>query len=106
MNDLPIHPKDPLASTPDTAIELMKKMGQAAHGFSAQDVVNAATNIVINAMRQSHATRRDAERAWDETMARGKGQLMDCYDSSGRKKGIYPYHQTIVMPFLDLKKTN
>jgi hypothetical protein len=32
--------------------------------------------------------------------------LMDCYDASGRKKGIYPYHQTIVMPFVDIKKSS
>jgi microcystin degradation protein MlrC len=106
MSELPIHPSDPLASTPDKARELMQNMGQVAHGFSAQDVLNAATNIVINALRQGHSTSRSAEQAWDEMMAKAKGQLMDCYDSSGRKKGIYPYHQTIVMPFVDLKKND
>jgi hypothetical protein len=104
MSGLPIHPKDPIANNPDKAIELMKAMGQVAHGFSSQEVINAAANIVINAMRQSHATGHEAERAWDEIVARSKGQLMACYDSNGRKKGIYPYHQTIVMPYVDLKK--
>lgn len=106
MSELPIHPKDPIANNSDNAIELMKKMGQVAHGFSAQDVINAAANLVINALRQSHSNRQSAEQAWDETMARAKGQLMDCYDASGRKKGIYPYHQTIVMPFVDIKKSS
>jgi hypothetical protein len=105
-SDLPIHPKDPIASSSDNAIELMKKMGQVANGFSSQDVINAAANIVVNALRQSHAVRSSAEQAWDEMAARAKGQLMDCYDSGGRKKGIYPYHQTISMPYVDLKKNH
>lgn len=95
--------RDPLRNNPDAAVELFKQFGKLASGFSHDDAINAAANIVINALRQQHHTRSYAEAAWDEVMARAKGQLMECYDSTGRKKGVFPYPQTIVMSPIKLK---
>jgi hypothetical protein len=95
---------DPLKDAPDVAVALFEKLGQLAHGFGFEAVVNAGFNLNVNAFRQFYPTRAQAERAWDEVVAKAKGNLMDCYDSTGRKKGIYPYHQIIRVPLIDLRE--
>jgi hypothetical protein len=52
-------------------------------------------NLVINALRQTCTTRQQAEQRYDELIARCKGILVDHYDMSGRKRGIFPYDQVI-----------
>lgn len=88
--------KDLLLDTPDNARELFNQFSQISHGFSTLDVVNAALNVLVNAIRQAEPTRQGAERVWDECVARSKGVLLDGYNSAGRKKGIYPYTQTLI----------
>jgi predicted outer membrane lipoprotein len=66
-------------------------------------VNGAAANIIINAMRQEHPTRAAAERAFDDLFGRMKALLLDHYDASGRKKGVFPYTQ-VVQPLLLLDK--
>jgi len=75
---------DPLLDNPDNARQLFQTFSQMSHGFSSLDVVNAAFNVVVNAIRQSASTRRAASEMWDELAARSKGLLMDGYDSTGR----------------------
>lgn len=98
------NPLDPLIkSGPDQQYELFRRFSTAAAGFSTAEVIGAATNLVINALRQAHATRDPAEHAYDEHAARAKGLLLNHYDTAGRKKGIFPYDQEIVMPHLVAK---
>lgn len=90
---------DPIKDTSPQGIVLFEKLSRASDGFSAEQVIDAGLNIVVNALRQTYATRDGAELVWDEFATRAKSNLMDCYDSTGRKKGIYPYHQIIRVPF-------
>lgn len=93
------NPKDPLLKTgPERQAELFKTFCNSADGYSAEDVINAAAMVLINALRQTHPRRENAAPRFDEISAKAKGILMDQYNSAGRLKGIYPYDQHIVMP--------
>ena len=98
---------DPLLrATPDNAQELFRRFGQVANGFSRDDVVNASVNILVNAIRQHCKTRQQAEQAFDELFGRTKQVLVDHYDQLGRKRGIFPFDQTIEIPLNDFRKDN
>lgn len=94
------NPKDPLLKTgPEADRELFQAFSSASDGYPVEAAINAATNVLINAVRQSRPTREQAERAIDELIGRAKAILLDQhYDSTGRRKGIFPYDQTIVVP--------
>jgi hypothetical protein len=95
-----MHSKDPLIQNPDAARELFKQLAQVARGFPAKDVQIAAINLLVNAVRTEADSRQKAELAWDELIAKSKEHLMNCYDSTGRKKGIFPYNQHIHVPHI------
>ena len=90
-------------STPDKQRQLFDRMSRSADGFSAEDAIGAAANILINAIRQSQTTRAAAEKRFDELFGRSKQVLVDHYDVLGRKRGIFPYDQEILMPKLDFR---
>ncbi len=101
------NPKDPLLKVgPDAERELFMLFGRAANGFPTDVTIGAALNMIINAMRQQHTTRAQAEKAFDEMFGRGKTILTNHYDSLGRKRGIFPYDQNIVMPMYDARPKN
>jgi hypothetical protein len=104
-NDLPIGGKtDPLNDAPGAARELAKRMSQVAAGFGYDDVVGAAANVLINALRQGCPKRADAERAIDELFGRSKQALLEHYDSvTGRRRSIFPHHQVITPQFFGNK---
>ncbi len=96
--------KDPmLLMTPDPQKVLFERMSEVCNGFSAEQVLGASANVLINAVRQSQNTREKASSRYDELFTRMKGILMDHYDSFGRLKGIFPYNQNIDMPLTVLK---
>lgn len=98
MTDDPLrNPKDPLRkSGPDQALQLFRALSLTAHGFVAEDVANAAANILINAIRHSHANRADAEARFNELFGRTKSTLLDHYDSvTGKRKSVFPFHQVV-----------
>jgi hypothetical protein len=99
MSDhLLIRPKDPLAkSGPDQQRELFLAMAGVSRGHAIEEVVGAAVNIIVNALRQSYPQREKAIAAVDERAARMKQLLSECYTSGGRVKGVFPYNQTIEM---------
>lgn len=102
---MPDNPKDPLRqATPDAAMELFRLFARQANGFPRDTVVDAAVNIMLNALRQEHATRASAEKAFDELFGRSKQVLVDHYDVLGRKRGIFPYDQVISVPQLDFSR--
>lgn len=86
---------DPISKVPTSSIALFERFSRAADGYPADNALDASFNVIINALRQAYSSREKASLAWDELTAKAKGHLMECYDSSGRKKGIYPYHQII-----------
>ncbi len=95
---------DPLQKTgPDAQRELFSRFTRSADGFSTQDAIGAALNVVVNALRQAHSSSREAGIAFDALFGRTKSLLMDHYDSLGRKRGIFPHDQTIEVPFFDAR---
>jgi hypothetical protein len=97
--------KDPLVlATPNRQRELFDRMSKTADGYSAEDVIGAAANMLINAIRQSQPTRRQAEVRFDELFGRSKQVLVDHYDTLGRKRGVFPYDQVIEMPLVAMKR--
>jgi uncharacterized protein (DUF1697 family) len=96
--------KDPIAlSSSDQERELFTRFSREANGFSKDAVVGAAVNLLLNAMRQSCQTRNKAEAAFDDLFGRAKSILVDHYGSLGRKRGIFPYDQTIVVNHFDAR---
>jgi hypothetical protein len=87
---------DPLLQNTDNARQLFQSFSHVSHGFGTLDVVNAALNILVNAIRQAETTKQGASELWDELTTRSKTLLMDGYDSTGRKNCIYPFTQRLV----------
>ena len=97
--------QDPFNKVPDRQRELFNKFSATATGHTAGDVIGAAINLLINAIRQSAPDWQKAEALFDEHLGISKQLLKDHYDSHGRKKGIFPYDQTIaVAHFMDPEK--
>lgn len=88
--------KDPLkANIPDSAYALFRKFSDGANGFPHEAVVDAAANILMNAVRQEHGNWQRAEAMWDELFGRLKTVLRDHYDANGNRRNVFPYKQEI-----------
>lgn len=96
--------RDPLHETQSRT--LFKKLSEAANGFNQDQVVEAAVNLLVNAVRQNRARRADAERLYDEVVAKGKYVLLEQhYDTMGKRRPIFPFHQVIeAEPVTNLSK--
>jgi hypothetical protein len=96
-NGANVLPADPLHSdrvVPDRARELFGALSQCANGFSSDEVANAAINLLLNSIRQSHATQNGAARAFDEMAGRAKHLLLEAhYHGDGKRRNIFPYTQ-------------
>jgi chorismate mutase len=99
---------DPLAAAvADRERELFKILSRvcAQNQMTPEQVANVALNLVCNAVRQGFPTKMQAERAYDEIVARMKGVLLDQhYDAvTGRRRHNFAWDQNIVMPFNDFR---
>jgi hypothetical protein len=92
-----INPKDPIKKiTSGYQQECFGRMCKAADAFQVSDVVVAAANVLVNALRQAHATRDQATARFDELFGQIKILLADHYDANGKRKaGVFPFHQSI-----------
>lgn len=99
-------PKDPLRQAMPGGVdrELFQRFSKACDGMPTEAVIGAAANILINALRQTKNTQPQAEAAFDELFGKMKQILVDHYDTLGRKRGIFPYDQTISLPRMVLSK--
>jgi hypothetical protein len=101
------NPNDPLTkptAAPDAARELFQNLSKVCSGFTAEQVIVAAINLLINAIRQNKATRDGAAQAFDEVSAHAKQMLLDQhYDLTGKRRNIFPFHQTIEIPHVAFK---
>lgn len=96
---------DPLRNNaPFSGKELFNRFSKAADGFPTDAAVVAAGNILLNALRQTNATRAEAEKAFNELFGRLKQTLLDHYDSTGKRRPIFPFHQTIEVPLMRFRK--
>lgn len=93
--------RDPIRKIGENQRELFDRFSKLADGFTADDVINAGANILINALRQAYPTRDRAEARFNELFGKTKQLLMDHYDGTGRRKaGIFPFNQTIHAEFI------
>lgn len=100
-----MNPNDPLPKFgPPGQRELFEQFTKLSNGFSTEDVIGAAANLIVNAIRQSQATRQKAEASYDELFGQMKSMLVSHYDSLGRKRGLFPYNQVIEVPHFDMRK--
>ena len=97
---------DPLDKTgPPSEIDLFKKMAALGAGVPHDLVINAAMNVVLNALRQSQDTRAKAEMAFDAIAGRAKAVLLDQhYDGLGKRRGVFPFDQRIDVPAMDFRR--
>lgn len=91
------NPKDPLIKAgPGGQRELFERFTrEAGAGFSTADVIGAAFNVIVNAIRQAHESRDAAVKSYDELFGKNKSLLLNHYDSRGRLRGVFPYPQII-----------
>lgn len=96
---------DPLKNADEARRELFNRLSkQAAGGFTQRDVVYAAANLILNAIRQSCSTQKAAEKMFDEMMGHAKRTLLDQhYFPSGSRRNVYPYHQIIEPDVVDAR---
>lgn len=103
------NPRDPLkaAGAPDSGQELFAQMARACNGHGSDAVESAAANLLINALRQRHATAGEAEDAFDRLMSRTKEALLGQHYRPGRfgarLNGVFAFRQDIVVPTTKLK---
>jgi hypothetical protein len=97
MTDPLRNPQDPLRKVgPEKQMELFRVCARAANGYTTDDVLAVSLVMLVNALRQTHSTRRQAEQRYDELMARYKSVLLNHYDLLGnRKHSIFPFDQII-----------
>lgn len=93
------NPRDPLTkreAAPSQQLELFKRYSNASDGFPAGHVVNAAANMLVNALRQTYGDRRQAEQRFDELFGQTKSLLLSHYDSvTGKRRSFFPHTQVV-----------
>ena len=97
--------KDPLRQAgPDKQAELFKAVSQVCAGFPVEDVLAVALNLLVNSVRQSYPTWSAAETAFNDRFGRCKQVLSDCYDSTGKRRSVFPFQQSVQVPLIRFKK--
>ena len=97
-------PEDPLRHGPKADQDLFRQFSALCNGFPTDAVMAAASNVLLNAIRQHNATRHEAELAFNELFGRMKAILVEHYDgASGRRRSVFPHNQVIEVPFMDLR---
>lgn len=93
---------DPLLkSSSEQQLELFKKLTKECSGQSAEAVIGAAINLLINAVRQAYPNLREAGARYDEVAGRGRQSLTEHYDGvTGKRRGIFAHDQVIAPPML------
>ena len=91
------NPNDPLLRVGDTYQKaLLERLGKEASGFSAEAVIGASINLLVNVLRQSYSNRQAAEVRYDELVGKTKAILLEHYDSvTGKRKSNFAYTQTV-----------
>jgi hypothetical protein len=100
------NPKDPLhKSGPEAERELFRAFGQLSNGFPMETVIGAAANVLVNAIRQGQPSREGAREKFDELVTKVRMLLLDQhYDALGKRRNVFPFHQTVEVPFIQMKR--
>lgn len=93
------NPNDPLNGRIKTSRDLYAKMVQVAANHPMDTVIEASVNLLVNGMRQTYATKREAEQRSADVCNQIQQILSEHYDSiTGRRRNIFPHDQRVVMP--------
>lgn len=105
LNGTAHNARDPMLKiAPKTALDLTAEFAKLAHQAGMANVIDAAGSLIITALRQRFEKRNEAEAAINEIFGRMKTALLEHYDgTSGRRKGIFPYDQTIAPALVDAR---
>jgi hypothetical protein len=91
-----MNPNDPLLkSGPERQRALFDAFKTTADKCSVEDVAGAAVNLIINAVRQAHSNRTQAEAHFNELFGRAKSLLLEHYDANGKRRNVFPFTQVI-----------
>lgn len=85
---------------PDQQRELFNRFCREANGFSSEDVIGAAINILVNGIRQAHSSSILAQASLDEKLATARALLVQHYDGNGKRVGITPFTQMLQVPHI------
>lgn len=89
---------DPLRASPETGRVLLERFGQVATDFPLPAVINAATNLLVNAIRQSVPKRPAALAYYDELFGRAKTMLASHYDAvTGNRRNVFAHTQHVIV---------
>ncbi len=89
---------DPIMkSGPEQERAVFEAFNKAATGHDYNIVAGAAMNLLANTVRQSCATRQQAERMYDELVGRTKNLLLEKhYDPvSSKRRHVFPHTQVV-----------
>lgn len=101
-----MNPKDPmLKAGPDQQRELFTQFAQLASGFSTEDVIGSAMNLLVNAIRQSQPKQKGALDRLDQLNTKTRELLAAHYDVIGNRRNVFPFHQVIQMGHFDSRAT-
>jgi hypothetical protein len=95
---------DPIKKTgPDKQHELFRNLSKVCHGFGSDEVIGAAINLLVNAIRGAYSQRGMAERRWNELFGQFKEVLLSKhYDPvTGKRRNVFPFTQHIHMPLVE-----
>jgi hypothetical protein len=96
---------DPLTKGPDAAFVLFQAMAKEANkGFTRDDVIGAAANLILNALRQDCAKHKDADEALTRLLEKSRQALAEHYGPTGVRRSIFPHNQVIQVPTAILRK--
>lgn len=99
------NPRDTLPRAgPEQQRELFKAFSKVATGFSMEEVAGAAINLLVNAVRQTHPTRRVALDSLERYLTQARVILTDNYYVTGARRPNFAFDQMIEMPLFDARK--
>jgi len=104
-NPFALNRKDPLIGTgPEAARQLFEQFQHLCTGRPTEHAINAAFNILVNAIRQSYPLRSMAEARFDELFGKMKTALLSNYDgTTGKRREVFAFDQ-VVAPQLVVDK--
>src|SRR5579859_1582703 len=90
--------KDPLQAGPEAARVLLERLAVVCNEFPIPVVIDAAANVLINAIRQNKSRRSEALAYFDQLFGKSKSVLDAHYDSvTGNRRNIFAHDQHVVM---------
>lgn len=100
MSDL--HHSDPLlVGAPDHGRVLFAKFEQAADGHSTDQIIFAAINVLVKALRETYGKRTEVENRIDDLFGRLKTSIFRFYDPvTNQRRSTIPFTQRVSLPLI------